>query len=301
MKRILLVIAGTCAFLGIAHADPVPTLESGETHAAAGIALPSVSTALYTNPAGLADQREHFRLGVVAISPALNKPATAGVQASPHWKILTVAAQVLRSPDGGDSSAYPFRLGVALEIPLTGLKLGATRYGQIHGPADGVNYSDFGATWTVQNFRLGGQLVNPTSLFHREFGIGAAAEIDSGVVVVLDLAHDEDRTTPGGPFTRRTAIKPGFKLGNALLRIHAELRNGKRARFRANLFGGRFVPAVAAHAARDRCALGWSVKKTRARTFVFSLTRALRVQGVAGVPSIGSVFGSRGRIRSGVS
>jgi hypothetical protein len=220
------------SLVGTAFAREETALSSGEVHAGGGIVLPSVGTALRTNPAGLSDQRSSFRLGLVSTQQDLEKSPRLGIQAIGRLSLLS--AGVLYEREKVDKThVFPLRTGVSFRVPVIELQLGVSNYRSSWSDPR-FSHSDFGAIWQLGSlFRIGAVLVDPSTEKTKDWGFGLAAQLSDGIVFFTDSARD--RNTFGQVY------KPGLKLGNRYSEFTVSFGTGESAQFRKGWsIGGSF-------------------------------------------------------------
>jgi len=165
-----------------------------------GVAIPSYTTAVHTNPAGIATQSD-LHLSLQAGAEDLNDIPLYRGQLGYGNRIFGLAVG-LEQADSGHTNQQTAFYGLGVSLPL-GLTLGVS--GQ--SPVDGGE-SDYNAGMFLEPTQQVRLAFSAQSLKNGAdvYGLGLGLELSQGVVILVDGAFD--------PHFKENVLKPGLVLSN---------------------------------------------------------------------------------------
>ncbi len=195
-------------------------------HVGGGIAMPSTTTAVFTNPAGLVGASTAGVLQAGAREVWENGTYRAGVQTgSPLFGVAAGLEHIDLPRDDANFLYY----GAAVGVPILSFGLNAAT-GITNADGTRVNAGVLFNPGPLGKFGLTARGLDDGV---DEWGLGGAFDIAPGIALVLDLASDSD-------FDGIEA-KPGIKVGVSPIALTLSYGTGSREQFADDLtFGGSF-------------------------------------------------------------
>ena len=195
----------------------------GNLHISGGIAMPSNSTSVFTNPAGMVAAPTALVLQAGAPEVWQNGTYRAGLQTGSSS--YGVAAGI-EHRDRASNDPKLVYYGLAVGVPAFSLGL-AGKTGISH--ADGTTLNA-GALFTAGSTAKIGLTARGIDDGVNEFGAGVAFEVSSGVNLVFDAAADDDFDN--------LEMKPGLKVGNEVAALTVSYGTGPREQFADDFTAG---------------------------------------------------------------
>ncbi len=165
-----------------------------------GVTIPSYTTAVHTNPAGIASKSD-AHLSLQAGAEDLNHIPLYRGQLGYGNRVFGLAAGVEQADSGGTNEQSAF-YGLGLSLPL-GLTLGVSGRSPVEGGTTDYNAGAFleptdqiRLAFSAKNLNNGADI----------YGLGLGLELSSGVVILVDGAFD--------PHFKENVLKPGIVLSN---------------------------------------------------------------------------------------
>lgn len=204
------------AFLFSANTSAREMTNNSNVHVAGGIAMPSTSTSVFTNPAGLVGASTALSLQAGAPKFWENGTYRAGLQTG--GANFGVAGGIERRDQPGNDATLGY---YGLAVGTSGFSLGLAGKTGISN-ADGTNLNA-GLLFAVGSSAQVGVTAHGLDDGVNEWGAGVAFNVANGVSLVFDAAADDDLDN--------LEMKPGLRVGGGPAALTLSYGTGARQQF----------------------------------------------------------------------